>query len=144
MRRLRIFSDGCSKGNPGPAGIGYLIFDESGTLISSRGRYVGIRTNNEAEYLAAIEALREALTLGASEVELFSDSELLVKQIKGEYSVKSSRLSPLYAELMSLARNLEKFVVTHVERGENYEADKIARLAARSSSEVQGSDPLQY
>ncbi|MEM4498410.1 MAG: ribonuclease HI family protein [Nitrososphaerota archaeon] len=144
MRRLRIFSDGCSKGNPGPAGIGYLIFDESGTLISSRGRYVGIRTNNEAEYLAAIEALREALALGASEVELFSDSELLVKQVKGEYSVKSSRLSPLYAELMSLARNLEKFVITHVERGENHEADKIARLAARSSSEIQGGDPLQY
>lgn len=136
MRRLRIFSDGCSRGNPGPAGIGYLIFDENDLLISSKGKYVGIRTNNEVEYLAAIEALREALILGASEVELFSDSELLVKQVKGEYSVKSGRLAPLHAKLMSLAKNFEKFTVTYIERDENNEADKIAKLAANSPSKI--------
>lgn len=144
MRRLRIFSDGCSRGNPGPAGIGYLIFDENGRLISSKGRYVGIRTNNEAEYLAAIEALREALALGASEIELFSDSELLVKQVKGEYSVRSGKLEPLYRELMSLAKSLKKFMIIHVGRGENHEADKIARLFARSSPKIQSGNSLQY
>lgn len=136
MKRLKIFSDGCSRGNPGPAGIGFLIFDENNCLIFSRGKYVGVRTNNEAEYLAAITALKEVLALGASEVELFSDSELLVKQVRGEYSVRSGRLEPLYRELISLIKNFEKFVIKRIERGENREADKIARLAAYSPSEV--------
>lgn len=143
-RKLRIFVDGCSRGNPGPAGIGYLIFDEDGRLVSKRWRHVGVRTNNEAEYMAAIEALREALALGASEIKLFSDSELLVKQIKGEYFVRSDRLAPLHEGLMKLVRSFEKFTVTHVERGENHEADMLAKLAASSPPKVQGGDSLQY
>jgi ribonuclease HI len=135
-KKLRIFADGCSRGNPGPAGIGYLIFDEDGRLVSRKWRHVGVRTNNEAEYLAAIEALREALALGASEIELFSDSELLVKQIKGEYSVRSGRLAPLHEELMKLARSFERLTVVHVERDENREADRLAKLAASSPPEI--------
>lgn len=130
-KKLRIFVDGCSLGNPGPAGIGYLIFDEDGRLLSKKWKHVGVRTNNEAEYLAAIEALREALSLGASEVELLSDSELLVKQIRGEYAVRSSRLAPLHEELMRLAGSFKRFAVSHVRRDENREADELARLAAR-------------
>lgn len=132
MKRLRIFSDGCSRGNPGPAGIGYLIFDEDGRLISRKWKYVGVRTNNEAEYLAAIEALREAVALGASEAELFSDSELLVKQLRGEYGVRSPRLAHLHSELMEIIKPLKRFVVMHVERNENREADRLAKRAASS------------
>ncbi|MCF3653271.1 MAG: ribonuclease HI family protein [Aigarchaeota archaeon] len=135
-RKLRIYVDGCSRGNPGPAGIGYLIFDEDGRLLSKKWKHVGVRTNNEAEYLAAIEALREALSLGASELELLSDSELLVKQVRGEYAVRSSRLAPLHEELMRLVGSFEKFAAMHIERNENREADRLAKLAASSSLEI--------
>jgi ribonuclease HI len=135
-RKLRIFVDGCSRGNPGPAGIGYLIFDEGGRLLSKKWKHVGLRTNNEAEYLAAIEALKEALSLGASEIELLSDSELLVKQIRGEYAVRSDRLAPLHEELIRLVRSFEKFIVKHIERDGNREADRLAKLAASSSLEI--------
>ncbi len=135
-RKLRIFVDGCSRGNPGPAGIGYLIFDEGGHLLSKKWKHVGLRTNNEAEYLAAIEALKEALSLGASEIELLSDSELLVKQIRGEYAVRSDRLAPLHEELIRLVRSFEKFIVKHIERDGNREADRLAKLAAGSSLEI--------
>jgi ribonuclease HI len=135
-RKLRIFVDGCSRGNPGPAGIGYLIFDEGGRLLSKKWKHVGLRTNNEAEYLAAIEALKEALSLGASEIELLSDSELLVKQIRGEYAVRSDRLAPLHEELIRLVRSFEKFIVKHIERDGNREADRLAKLAAGSSLEI--------
>ena len=86
MRKLKIFSDGCSRGNPGLAGIGYVILDMDNRVIVERARFIGVRTNNEAEYIAAIEALKEALSLDADEVELYSDSKLLVKQLRGEYS----------------------------------------------------------
>ena len=135
-RKLRIYVDGCSRGNPGPAGIGYLIFDEDGRLLSKKWKHVGVRTNNEAEYLAAIEALREALSLGASELELLSDSELLVKQVRGEYAVRGSRLAPLHEELMRLVGSFEKFAAMHIERNENREADRLAKLAASSSLEI--------
>jgi len=135
-RKLRIFVDGCSRGNPGPAGIGYLIFDEGGRLLSKKWKHVGLRTNNEAEYLAAIEALKEALSLGASEIELLSDSELLVKQIRGEYAVRSDRLAPLHEELIRLVRGFEKFIVKHIERDGNREADRLAKLAASSSLKI--------
>lgn len=135
-RKLRIFVDGCSRGNPGPAGIGYLIFDEGGRLLSKKWKHVGLRTNNEAEYLAAIEALKEALSLGASEIELLSDSELLVKQIRGEYAVRSDRLAPLHEELIRLVRSFEKFIVKHIERDGNREADRLAKLAASSSLKI--------
>jgi ribonuclease HI len=135
-RKLRIYVDGCSRGNPGSAGIGYLIFDEDGRLLSKKWKHVGVRTNNEAEYLAAIEALREALSLRASEIELLSDSELLIKQVRGEYAVRSSRLAPLHEELMRLVGSFEKFAAMHVERDENREADRLAKLAASSSLEI--------
>ncbi len=133
MKKLIISSDGCSRGNPGKAGIGYLIFDEHGHLISRGSKPIGVRTNNEAEYIAAIEALKEALRLGASEVELFSDSELLVKQVRGNYAVRSGRLKPLYEELLKLSRMLRRFEVKHIKRSANLGADRLARLALNES-----------
>ncbi len=136
MKKLKIFSDGCSRGNHGPAGVGYLIFDENGRLLSKKGKYVGMKTNNEAEYLAAIEALREALALGASEVELLSDSELLVKQVRGSYAVKSDRLAPLHEQLIDLIKCFKNFTIKHVGRGENRGADRLAKLVAGSSLQI--------
>ena len=132
MKRLKIFSDGCSRGNPGQAGIGYLIYDERGEIISEGSCKIGIRTNNEVEYIAVIRALEEAIRLGAAEVEVFSDSELLVKQIRGEYAVGSDRLKPLYQKLIDLSRSLERFEIKHVRRVENERADRLARLAIAS------------
>ena len=132
MKRLKIFSDGCSRGNPGQAGIGYLIYDERGKIISERSCKIGIRTNNEAEYIAVIRALEEAIRLGAAEVEVFSDSELLVKQVRGEYAVRSDRLKPLYQKLIDLSQALERFEIKHVRRVENERADKLASLAIAS------------
>lgn len=132
MKKLKIFSDGCSKGNPGQAGIGYLIYDDSDKIVSKRSCEIGIRTNNEAEYIAVIRALEEAIRLGAVEVEIFSDSELLVKQVKGEYAVRSSRLKPLYEKLIKLSQALERFEIKHIRREENERADKLARLAIAS------------
>jgi len=132
LKKLKIFSDGCSRGNPGQAGIGYLICDDRGKIISERSCGVGVRTNNEAEYIAVIKALEEAIELGAAEVEVFSDSELLVKQVKGEYAVRSNRLKPLYQKLINLSQALSKFEIKHVKREENKRADKLARLAIAS------------
>jgi len=132
LKRLKIFSDGCSRGNPGQAGIGYLIYDERGEIISERSCKIGIRTNNEAEYIAVIKALEEAIRLGAAEVEVFSDSELLVKQVRGEYAVRSDRLKPLYQKLIDLSQALERFEIKHVRRMENERADKLASLAIAS------------
>ena len=92
---------------------------------------IGFKTNNEAEYHALIRALEEASRLGAEEVELFSDSELLVKQIRGEYSVKEPRLRKLYARAAELISRFRKLDVLHIDRGANREADKLAREAAR-------------
>ena len=132
MKRLKIFSDGCSKGNPGQAGIGYLIYDEQGELVSKRSCGIGVRTNNEAEYIAVIRALEDAVKFGATEVEVFSDSELLVKQVRGEYAVRSDRLKPLYQRLIDLSQSLERFEIKHVRRVENEKADRLARLAIAS------------
>ena len=134
MMKLRIFSDGCSRGNPGPAGIGYVIYGEDGKVLREVSKPVGIRTGNEAEYIALIEALREATRLGADEVECYSDSELLVRQLRGEYAVRSPRLRPRYRELISLIKRFRSFRIAHVGREANRRADELAGRAAGRSS----------
>lgn len=127
--RLKIFFDGSSHGNPGPSGIGVIILDETGRVLDKLEEYAGIRTNNEAEYLALIKALEKALELGAGDVELYSDSELLVKQINGEYSVKSENLRNLHRKAVELMGKLNARL-THVKREKNREANKLANKAA--------------
>ena len=112
--KLRIFSDGCSRGNPGPAGIGYVLYDEDGAVLREVSKFVGVRTSNEAEYIALIEALREAIKLGADEVECYSDSELLVRQLRGEYAVRSPRLDALYRKLISIVGEFKSVSYTHL------------------------------
>ena len=128
-RRLVIYTDGASSGNPGPAAIGIVIKDGQGRAVSRVSRSIGHATNNQAEYRAIIAGLEEAVRLGAKEVDIKSDSELVVKQIKGRYRVKKATLRPLYQEVVKLAGSLEAFTVAHIPRTQNREADRLANKA---------------
>ena len=128
MRKLIIFTDGGARGNPGPAGIG-IVIKENDKNIKEYGKYIGETTNNQAEYKALISALETAREMGAEEVQVFMDSELIVKQIKGEYKVKHPGLAPLFLKLYNLKVGFKKFSVTHVRREKNKEADALVNKA---------------
>ena len=126
-----IHTDGASHGNPGPAGIGYLIEDPEGNTIREHGEYIGVATNNVAEYRALIAALEDAHQLGARTVHVISDSELMVKQLRGTYRVKNANLQPLHAEATRLLSDFDDFRVEHALRSFNVEADRLAGQAVR-------------
>jgi len=123
------YADGASRGNPGPAALGAVLFDAEGRELHRSSRALGRATNNEAEYRAAIAALEAALGLGAREVELRMDSELVVRQLTGRYKVRNPRLAPLYKRLLALRSRFERVAVRHVPRAENKVADKLANEA---------------
>ena len=127
--RLIIYTDGASKGNPGPSAVGAVIKDGQGKVISRISRSIGHATNNQAEYRAIIAALEEATRLGAGKVDVKSDSELVVKQLKGRYRVKKATLRPLYQKVVQLIGSLEAFTITHIPRTQNREADRLANKA---------------
>ena len=129
VKRLVIFTDGAAEPNPGPAAIGAIIKDEQGRLVASISRRIGQATNNQAEYKAIIAALEEATRLGAEEVDIKSDSELVVKQINGRYRVKRKTLKPLYQQVKQLISPLAGFTITHIPREQNIEADELANIA---------------
>ncbi len=129
VNRVIICADGASRGNPGMAAIGATIKDGQGRLIARISQGIGRTTNNQAEYRAVIAALEEAIRLGARQVELNSDSEFVVKQIKGEYRVKKAALKPLYQRVMQLQSGLESFTINHIPRQQNKEADRLANMA---------------
>lgn len=126
MSKMKIYTDGASRGNPGHAGIGAIIYDENNEIIAEISRYLGETTNNVAEYTAMVTALEQAKALGATEVAVFTDSELLVKQVQGEYKVRNQGLIPLYLQVKALIREFTRFSLTHVPREQNREADKLA------------------
>ena len=128
-KRLIIYTDGASSGNPGLSSIGVVIQDGQGRVISRISRRIGHATNNQAEYRAVIAALEEATRLGAEEVEIRSDSELVVKQLKGRYRVKKATLRPLYQKVVQIIGSLEAFTITHIPREQNREADRLAGQA---------------
>jgi len=127
--KVIIFTDGASRGNPGPAAIAAIIHDEAGKPIASLSRRIGTTTNNEAEYRAIIAALQKAVSLGAREVELKSDSELVVRQINGSYRVKAPALKPLYQQVKKLQGFVERLTITHISRRQNTRADRLANKA---------------
>jgi ribonuclease HI len=127
--RLIINADGASRHNPGPAAIGATIRDERGNLVASISRPIGRATNNQAEYRALIAALEKAVELGARQVDIRLDSELVVKQMKGRYRVKNAALRPLYLKVGELLSRLEGFTLTSVPRKQNTEADRLANKA---------------
>jgi len=126
-RRARLHCDGASRGNPGPAGIGMVLCAEDGTEILAWGAAIGRATNNVAEYQALIEGLGRALELGVREIEVVSDSQLLVYQLTGRYKVKNPTLARLYQAAGELLGRFDRWEVRHVSREQNREADRIAR-----------------
>ena len=129
LKKVVIYADGASRGNPGQAAIGAVILDEQGRLIASVSRRIGRATNNQAEYRAIIAALEEAIRLGLRQVDIRLDSELVVKQINGEYRVKKVTLKPLCQQVKQLLGSLEGFTIAHIPRRQNMEADKLANKA---------------
>ena len=126
---LVAYSDGGARGNPGPAGYGVVIQDETGRKVASLSEYLGHQTNNFAEYQGLIAALEYAVKHGHKALKVISDSELLVRQIKGIYKVKNATLRDLHARAKELIAKLEWFSIGHVLRGHNQEADRLANAA---------------
>jgi ribonuclease HI/probable phosphoglycerate mutase len=124
-----IYTDGASRGNPGPAAIGAAIFDGQGREVYRISQRLGVATNNEAEYRAAIAALEAALALGVRRVELRMDSELVVRQLTARYKVRNPRLMRHHRRILDLRSRFQEVVVRHVPRGENRLADSIANQA---------------
>lgn len=122
---IQIFTDGAARGNPGPAGIGVVLRNDAKILLEVAD-YIGKATNNIAEYMAFIRGLEEAIDLGERNIEVFSDSELLVKQINGEYKVKNEGLIPLFHHAQSLLKKFKHRRIYHTSREENKLADKLA------------------
>ena len=129
IKKVIIFTDGAAEPNPGPAAIGAVIKDEQGKVIATISQSIGRSSNNQAEYRAVIAALEKAIELGATHIDLYSDSELLVRQIKGQYRVKKAELKPLYQQVKHLQGLLQGFTVTHVPRLQNTEAHGLADMA---------------
>jgi ribonuclease HI len=127
--RIVVYTDGASRGNPGPASIGAVLYDSAGREVHALSRRIGHGTNNEAEYQAAIAGLESALALGASGVSLRMDSELVVRQLEYRYKVRNPRLQPLFARLVELRRQFDSFDVKSIPRAQNKRADQLANLA---------------
>ncbi len=121
-----VACDGASRGNPGPAGIGAVIFDNDGGVLAEIAEGIGIATNNVAEYTAAIRGLERAVELGAREVTLRSDSRLLVEQLAGRFKVKNPTLQRLHHEAREVAAGLDRVRYEHVRRERNTHADLLA------------------
>jgi len=143
---LVAHTDGGARGNPGPAGYGVVIHDSSGRKVAALSQYLGRQTNNCAEYQALIAALKYAIEHGPKALKVVSDSELMVRQIRGIYKVKDPTLRDLYARASELISQLEWFHIEHVLRGSNREADELANQAmdkgpAQSSAQAPKTSP---
>ena len=132
--------DGGSRGNPGPAGIGVVLRAADGTPLVTLGRFIGRATNNVAEYKALITALEKAEELGARKVKVLGDSELVVKQMRGEYRVKNPDLRVLYEEARDLFHSFEAATIEHNYRADNSLADKLANIAMDRKADVTDAD----
>ena len=127
--KARLFTDGGARGNPGPAAYGFVLETEDGTVLAAEGKAIGTATNNVAEYSGLVAGLQKALELHVPVVEVVSDSELMVKQMRGEYRVKNEALRGLFIEANALARRLEAVEYRHVKRAHNELADRLVNEA---------------
>jgi len=125
IEKAVLYTDGASRGNPGPAAIGAVIKDGHGKVLARISKRIGRTTNNQAEYQAVIAALEEAVRLGAAGVEIKSDSELVVKQVSGRYRVKHPALKPLYQQVKELQSSFQNCIVASIPRRQNREADRL-------------------
>ena len=131
---LVVNVDGGSRGNPGPAAIAAVVTTPEGGLIEERSDTIGVATNNVAEYRALLLGIQLAKAHGASEVDLIGDSELIVRQVRGEYRVKDAGLRPLHAEALKALRDFERWSISHVRRDENAAADALLNEALDASA----------
>jgi ribonuclease HI len=132
--KARLFTDGGARGNPGPAAAAFVLEAEDGTVLEARGTAIGVATNNVAEYRALVDGLRRASELGVSDLEVVSDSELIVKQMRGEYRVKNEALRLLHREAGTLADAIARVTYTAVRREQNELADRLVNEALDSAS----------
>ena len=133
-KRIEIYVDGGSRGNPGPSGAGVVILDSNGNRLKDISKYIGEATNNIAEYSALLYGLEEALILRADEIVVNLDSELVAKQLTGDYRVKDSGLKPLFERAMNMLKSFKSFEIRHIEREKNKEADKLVNRAINLAS----------
>ena len=135
--KARLATDGGARGNPGPAAFAYVLETEDGIVLAAHGEAIGVATNNVAEYRALVEGLRKAVELGIAEVEVVSDSELLVKQMRGEYKVKNEALRALSLEAARLVRQLARVSYRAVRREQNELADRLVNEALDAVADVE-------
>jgi ribonuclease HI len=129
VSRLIVHVDGGARGNPGPAAIGVVVSDPGGTVLDEVAETIGVATNNVAEYRALLRGLERAAALQATEVEIVNDSELVAKQLTGEYKVKHPAMRPLFVEAMEALRGFEHWRIRSVPRAENAHADALVNQA---------------
>lgn len=127
--KLVVNVDGGARGNPGPAAIAAVVRDAGAALLQERGERIGRATNNVAEYKALLLGIEMAATLGAGELELVGDSELIVKQVRGEYKVKDATMRELHAQVKEALRDFDSWSIRHVRREHNAEADRLVNEA---------------
>jgi ribonuclease HI len=127
--KARLWTDGGARGNPGPAAFAYVLEAEDGTVLDARGESIGVATNNVAEYSALVAGLSRAVAAGVSELDVRSDSELMVKQMRGEYRVKNRDLQSLFLDASRAARQIGRVTYTHVRREHNELADRLVNEA---------------
>ena len=132
--RAKLFTDGGARGNPGPAAYAYVLETEDGDVVAAHGEAIGVATNNVAEYSALIAGLEKAVELGVAELEVVSDSELMVKQMRGEYKVKNEALRELSLRAGRLAREVGSVRYTAVRREQNKLADRLVNEALDAAS----------
>jgi len=128
-RWLRVATDGAARGNPGPAGAGAVLFDASGRVLERLGKFLGRQTNNVAEYQGLLLGLRRARELGAEELEVVADSELVIRQLSGAYQVRAPALRELHTEALALLKGFRRVKLIHVPREQNTEADEMSNRA---------------
>lgn len=127
--RIRVYSDGAARGNPGPAGAGAVLVEPSGQVVDRLGKFLGTQTNNYAEYMGLLLGLRRARELDIREIEVYADSELMIRQLGGRYQVKSPSLRPLYEEALKLLNEFSRVKLVHVPREMNAAADEMSNRA---------------
>ena len=132
--KARLFTDGGARGNPGPAAYGFVLENDEGTVLAAHGEAIGVATNNVAEYSALLAGLERAAELGVDELEVVSDSELMVKQMTGVYRVKNEALRDLSLEASRRARRLPRVTYRHVRREHNELADRLVNEALDAES----------